>query len=189
MNRILALALMTALFFASGAAAQSKPALDPARTLIACYSWSGNTREVAVQIQKLTGGTLFEIAPVTPYPVNYNDCLKQAKADIDRKFRPPLKNDVINMDQYDVIFVGSPNWWGTIAPPVSTFLASHDWSGKTLIPFFTHGSGGMQNCERAVQELGVKGTVLKAAAFPGSGVKSASGQIADFVRDRVVIGK
>ncbi len=189
MNKILAFTLVCALFSASGMAAQDKPVIDPAKTLIAYYSWSGNTKEVALQIQRLTGGTLFEIVPETAYPSNYNDCVNQAREETRKKFQPPLKNSVVHMEQYEVIFVGSPNWWGTIAPPVATFLATHDLDGKTLIPFFTHGSGGMQNCERDARELAAKAKVLKAEAFLGSSVKSASRQIEDFVRDRVVIGK
>ncbi|MBQ6669192.1 MAG: flavodoxin, partial [Deltaproteobacteria bacterium] len=108
MNRILALILMTALFSASGMAAQDKPVIDPAKTLIAYYSWSGNTRELALQIQRLTGGTLFEIVPETAYPSNYNDCVNQAREETRKEFQPPRKNGVAHMEQYEVIFVGSP---------------------------------------------------------------------------------
>lgn len=125
--------------------AQEKQTTPESKVLIAYYSWSGNTKEVAEAIHEKIGGTLFRIETVQTYPEKYSETVEQAKKEIADKYHPELKKQVEDIAQYDVIFLGSPNWWGTIAPAVSTFLATHDLKGKTVIPFITHGSGGVQN--------------------------------------------
>ena len=116
-----------------------------AKILIAYYSYSGNTKKVAEAIQKEIGGDLFEIKAEGTYPDEYRPMTEQAKKEIDAGFRPKLTTSVADMAQYDIVFIGSPNWWGTITPQVSSFLESYDLSGKTVIPFVTHGGGGQQN--------------------------------------------
>ena len=116
-----------------------------AKILIAYYSYSGNTKEVAEAIQKEIGGDLFEIKAEGTYPDEYRPMTEQAKKEIDAGFRPKLTTSVADMAQYDIVFIGSPNWWGTITPQVSSFLESYDLSGKMVIPFVTHGGGGQQN--------------------------------------------
>ena len=89
----------------------SKVSAEPGRVLVAYYSWGGNTRFAAEKIQQLTGGTLFEIKPADPYPSDYNACVEQAKRECRSGFKPALASKVENFDRYDVIFVGTPNWW------------------------------------------------------------------------------
>ena len=98
--------------------------------LTAYFSHSGNTREIARQIHENIGGDLFEIVPVDPYPADYDAVVEQARKELDKKSRPELKTKVGNMDSYDVVFVGYPNWWGTMPMPVVTFLSEYDLSGK-----------------------------------------------------------
>lgn len=115
------------------------------KILVAYYSYSGNTKDVAEAIQKKTGGDLFEIKTEGNYPDEYRPMTEQAKQEIQDGYRPILTTTVADMAQYDIVFIGSPNWWGTITPQVSSFLESYDLSGKTIIPFVTHGGGGVQN--------------------------------------------
>ena len=115
------------------------------KILVAYYSYSGNTKKVALEISKNVGGDLFEIKTEGEYPQEYSAMVQQAKKEIANGYRPKLLNKVENMAQYDVIFIGSPNWWGTITPQVSSFLAAYDLDGKTVVPFVTHGGGGKQN--------------------------------------------
>ncbi|HOQ51880.1 MAG TPA: flavodoxin, partial [Candidatus Atribacteria bacterium] len=115
--------------------------------LIAYYSRSGNTRKLAQLIHQKVGGTVHEIQPEIPYPASYNATVEQAKKEIQAGFRPPLKTKIEHIEAYDTIFLGSPNWWSTIAPPVATFLEENDLSGKTIIPFCTHGGGGRGRIE------------------------------------------
>ena len=137
--------LAAALMTGAGCLGQEQPKVsaEPSRVLIAYYSWGGNTKYAAAQIQRATGGTLFEIKPVKPYPSEYRECTVQARKEIQEGVRPELVAKVEDMGKYDVIFIGSPNWWSTIAPPVASFLASYDLSGKTIIPFATSGGSGM----------------------------------------------
>lgn len=109
------------------------------KVLIAYYSLSGNTKDVAEAIRSKTGGDIFRIETVQSYPEEYRATTAQAKREINEGFRPELKGKIDNIAQYDIIFIGSPNWWGTIAPAVSSFLADYDLKGKTVIPFITHG--------------------------------------------------
>lgn len=116
-----------------------------AKILIAYYSYSGNTKEVAQAIQKEIGGDLFEIKTEGTYPDEYRPMTVQAKQEIQDGYRPKLTTSVENIAQYDTIFIGSPNWWGTITPQVSSFIETYDLSGKTVVPFITHGGGGVRN--------------------------------------------
>ena len=138
----------------------SKVSAEPGRVLVAYYSWGGNTRFAAEKIQQLTGGTLFEIKPADPYPSDYNACVEQAKRECRSGFKPALASKVENFDRYDVIFVGTPNWWSTMAPPVLTFLTSSDFRGKTVIPFVTHGDNGFSRTISTIQSLQPDAVVL-----------------------------
>lgn len=115
------------------------------KILVAYYSFSGNTKEVAEAIHDIIGGDLFEIKTEGSYPEEYRPMTEQAKQEILNGYRPKLTTSVADIAQYDIVFIGSPNWWGTITPQVSSFLDSYDLSGKKVIPFITHGGGGVQN--------------------------------------------
>lgn len=173
---LMSAALMISMAACGNAAAPEGPAAaEPAQTkaaapkkiLVAYYSYSGNTQAVAQQIAKATGGTLFEITTDHQYPEAYNAMTAQAKKEIQAGFKPELTSKPENWADYDMVFVGSPNWWGTYAPAVSAFLASYDFKGKTVVPFFTHGGGGMQNCERDMKKQLAGVTFGTAMTFPG----------------------
>lgn len=119
--------------------------IKESKILIAYYSLSGNTKVIAKNIQKATGGDLFRIETTHQYPDDFNDLVAQIKEEIESGFRPKLITKVINFDKYETIFIGSPNWWGTITPAVSSFLDSYNFNGKKVIPFITHGKVGAQN--------------------------------------------
>ena len=162
---------------------------EPGKILIAYYSWGGNTRFAAEQIQKATGGELFEIRPVTPYPADYGACVDQAKKEIRAGAKPPLAEKVKEFGKYDVIFVGTPNWWSTMAPPVLTFLGDYDFSGKTVIPFVTHGGGGMARCETDMRKALPKAAFGRGGAFSGGSVKRSGDAIAAWVREVVTVSR
>ena len=115
---------------------------DSSSVLIAYFSWSGNTEQVARIIQQETGGDLFEITPATAYTDDYNELLDIAQQEQSDDARPELAGQVENWEQYATIFVGYPNWWSDAPMAVYTFLESYDWDGKTLVPFNTSASGG-----------------------------------------------
>ena len=91
------------------------------KILVAYFSWSGNTQYVAEQIAKQTGGTLFRIEPVKPYPTEYTPCTEVAKKEKEDNARPAIKNKVENWDSYDTIFIGCPVWWWTAPMIINTF--------------------------------------------------------------------
>jgi flavodoxin len=137
--------------------------------LVAYFSRSGNTRRIANLIQQQVGGTLYEIQPQVPYPALYNACVEQAKKEIQAGHRPVLQSTVDHIESYDTVFVGSPNWWSTIAPPVATFLSEYDFSRKTIVPFCTHGGGGLGRIARDIARLCPRSTVLSSFEIYGAG--------------------
>lgn len=161
---------------------EASTAVEPQRVLIAYYSWGGTTRHAAEEIQRCTGGALLEIKPVNPYPADYDECVQKAKEDIKAGVRPELIPANTDVAFYDVIFIGSPNWWSTIAPPVSTFLAQNDLSGKKVAFFQTHGGGGMANCERHARALMPKATFLGSIALRDLQKESYAEPIAAWVK-------
>lgn len=165
----------------SGAGAQTQPA--PAKkVLVAYYSYSGNTREMARQIADVSGGELFEIVPVTPYSSDYQTVVDQAKREINAGARPALKTRVDDMSQYDVVFVGSPCWWATVAPPVATFLTSYDFAGKTVVPFMTHEGSRMGRTEADIRKLCPKSQVPDGLPVRGGAVGSSKGAVEKWVQ-------
>jgi len=109
------------------------------KILVAYFSWSGNAKTLAGQIAQVTGSDLFEIKTVTPYPTNYDDCIKVARQEQDNNTRPAISGQVANMEQYGTVFLCYPNWWGTLPMAVFTFLEAYNFSGKKIYPLVTHG--------------------------------------------------
>lgn len=113
----------------------------------------GNTEVVAGIIQQLTDGDLFQIQPMKPYAKDYNTCIDQAQADQRRDARPELKEWPENWEQYDAIYLGYPNYWGTMPMAVFTFLEGLDFTGKTIHPFCTHEGSGLGRSEADIRRL------------------------------------
>ncbi len=111
------------------------------RILIAYFSWSGNTRGVAEEIQRQTGADILEITPAEPYSTDYNTVLMEAQEDQHRQARPELSAHVENIDAYGTIMLGYPNWWASIPMPIASFLEEYDLSDKQILPFCSHGGG------------------------------------------------
>ena len=124
-----------------------------AKLLIAFFSWSGNTRGIAQEIQKQTGADLYEITPVHPYSTSYNTVLMEAQEDQHNQARPELADPPESIDEYDVILLGYPNWWASIPMPIASFLELYDFSGKTIIPFCSHGGGRFGQSLTAIAKL------------------------------------
>ena len=113
----------------------------------------GNAELIANWIAEETGGDLFSIKTQNKYSSDYDECLNQARKERDNNERPALVERVNNIDDYDVIFLGFPNWWYTCPMAVFTFVESYDLSGKTIIPFCTHGTGGLSRTIRDLKNL------------------------------------
>jgi flavodoxin len=141
----------------------------------------GNTELVAGMIQKITGGDMFHIESVTAYPKDYTETTEVAKNELRTKARPKLTGQVKNMAAYDIIFVGYPNWWGTMPMPVYTFLESYDFSGKTIVPFCTHEGSGMGHSEKDIAKACPKATVLQGIALHGTNAGSAEPEVSHWI--------
>lgn len=159
------------------------------RILIVYYSWSGNTRRVAKAIHEIVGGDIVELEPEEPYPESYNATLERAKREIRSEYRPPLKTKIDGIEVYNVIFVGSPNWWGTIAPPVASFLSQYNLSGKTIAPFFTHGGGGLQRMLDDLKKLCPFSKILPAFTVYGSGGGNLKDRLYRWLKDTGILSQ
>lgn len=111
--------------------------------LVAYFSRSGNTRVIAGQIHRALGSALFEIHAATPYPEDYEETVEQARRERDNGDKPPLIDEVLDMAGFQTVFLGFPIWGETAPPVIRSFLTIHDLSGKTLVPFITHGGYGI----------------------------------------------
>lgn len=123
------------------------------KILVVCYSYSGKTRRIAEMIEKLTGGRLSRIYPRQPYPSDFEQLLSQVKKENETGALPALLPVTESADKYDIVFAGSPNWCGTIAPPLAAWLKENDMAGKTLLPFFSHCGGEDKGMEQAVRNF------------------------------------
>ena len=152
------------------------------KILVAYFSRSGNTREIADQIHKSVGCDIFEIQAVKPYPHDYDAVVKQAKQELDSGYRPALKTQTENFKPYGFVFIGYPNWWGTIPAPVRTFLSEYDFSGKSIAPFCTHEGSGLGRSVSDISELCPQSTVLEGVAMRGRDVKIAQNKVSEWLQ-------
>ena len=161
---------------------ETMPISGTKKILVAYFSHSGNTREIANQIHKILGGNIFEIQTVKPYPNDYNAVVNQARQELDSDYKPALKTKIENIKSYDLVFIGYPIWCGTIPAPVKTFLSGYDFSGKTIVPFCTHGGGGPGRSITDISKLCPKSTLLDSFAILGSDVKTAQNEVSEWLR-------
>lgn len=135
----------------------------------------GNTHIIAEMIAEETGGTLFQVEPLKAYPEDYKKCTEVAKEEVESKVRPAIKKDVA-VEDYDVIYIGYPNWWGDMPMPVYTFIEKHHWLGKTVIPFCTHEGSGLSDTENKLKKACEGATVLKGLAIRGTTAQKSQEQ-------------
>lgn len=147
------------------------------------YIEKGNTHIVADMIAERTGGNTFEIRTITPYPDSYDECTDIAKEEQNENARPELADSVEGMEDYDVIFLGYPNWWGDMPMAVYTFLESYDFSGKTIVPFCTHEGSGLSATESRIADSCPDAEVLDGLAIRGSVAQNSQDEAAESVAE------
>ena len=145
------------------------------------YISVGNTEKVAKMISELTGAELFKIEQKVPYAADYYTCIDQAKKDLQAKARPELVSLPENLDGYDEIYLGYPNYWGTMPMAVYTFLEAFDFTGKKIHPFCTHEGSGLAGTERDIKKAAKGAEVTKGLAINGSSVDGAKQKISKWV--------
>ncbi len=147
------------------------------KNLIIYYSWSGNTGKIAKLIGQKAGGDLWEIEPQEEYPVQYGTVVAQAKKEIQAGVRPELISIPSSVGHYENIFIGSPNWWNTMAPPVLSFCSAFDFSGKRIFPFCTHGGGGEGRVLRDITKNCRQASSVQGVSFYNDGGRDADREI------------
>ena len=179
---------------APGNSAALNPAIEnkgdkKMKMAVVYFSWSGNTRFAAETIARKAGAALFEIKAETPYNSNFNKCCDEAKPECYGKKQRAIKPiEGLDLSKYDMVFVGTPNWWGTMAPPVRTWVTQSKAAlkGKTVCIFQTHGGGGMQRIGRDFAEIvGDVAKVLPPKAFSGASIKSSVAALEAFTSERM----
>ena len=149
--------------------------------LIVFFSHSGNTQEIATQIYDETGGDVLELYPVNPYPRQYNEVVELAKQETQSNFLPELEPYSNDVESYDIIFIGSPVWWYTVAPPIKTFLSENNIEAKIIIPFCTHEGSGQAMSFDHIKALVPDSIVLDGFECFGSSVKNAQFKVSDWI--------
>ena len=142
---------------------------------------AGNTAVIAEMVQRHTGGELFRIDTVKAYPADYDQTTKVAAQELRAHARPELLGRADNMAGYDVVFLGYPNWWGTMPMAVFSFLEAYDFTGKTIIPFCTHEGSGRGRSQADIRKACPSARVLDGIAIRGGTVHSAEPEIAELV--------
>ncbi len=148
------------------------------KVLVACFSRAdenysvgyiekGNTLIVGEMIAEEMNGTLFHIETTEPYAKDYNTCVEQAKQEQNKNARPAIKGDA-KVEEYDVIFLGYPNWWGDMPMAVYTFIEKHDWQGKVVAPFCTHEGSGLSGTPRKIEKACKGATVTEGMEMRGT---------------------
>ena len=142
----------------------------------------GNTEVAAGIIEKLTDAKMFKIEQMQPYSKDYNECIAQAQADQKRDARPELKRYPETLEDYDTIYLGFPNYWGTMPMAVFTFLEHFDFSGKRIRPFCTHEGSGLGNSIKDIQRLCPDAKIEKGLAIHGGSVERSERDIEKWIK-------
>ena len=132
-------------------------------------------------IHNTANADIFRIEPATPYPTDHTTLVAQAREEQDRDFRPALAKNIDNLSGYDTVFVGYPNWWGDMPMVMYTFFETHDFAGKTIIPFNTHGGSGFSSTISTIRSLEPQAEVLDGLSISRDRIQDAERQIVDWV--------
>jgi flavodoxin len=176
-----------ALFFLGGCAGdaalkQAPPQGPKGKVLVAYFSRTGNTETLAKIVRETTGGDLLPITASLPYPADYNECLKRATQEQADNARPSFSTPPENMASYEVIFIGYPIWLGTTPLIIRSFLEAYDFSGKTLIPFCTHGGSGIAGSAAVIRELCPGSRILEGLAVTARELDTAQTTVAAWIK-------
>lgn len=144
---------------------------------------TGNTGVMAHMIAEASGGELFSIRTVEPYPDNYNDTVDAGEAEKNNGIRPELSTHIEDLQQYDTIFVGFPNWWYGMSMVMYSFFDEYDFSGKTVIPFCTSGGSAFSDTIEEIEDMEPDANVLDGLHIGGSSVSGAESRVNDWVTE------
>lgn len=175
----------------------SRPVNENAKTLVVYFSQPdnvdnsiviiddktlGNTQYMAYVIQENTGANIFRILPKTPYPTDHKTLVDLAQEEQRADARPQINGEIENFSDYDTVFVGYPNWWGDMPMILYTFFDTYDFSGKTIIPFNTHGGSGFSSTVSTIKNLEPNATVKDGKSISRNSIQNAEQEIIDWVK-------
>lgn len=153
------------------------------KSLVVYFSWSGNTENVAKSIQSQTNADIFEIIPSTPYTDDYDAVVDLAQEEQRNDARPAIANKIENIDDYDVIYVGFPNWWGDMPMILYTFFDTYDLSNKTVAPFCTSGGSGLSNTVEEIKNLEQNATVTEGLHIGSSSASDPDNDVSEWLQE------
>ena len=152
------------------------------KVLVVYFSHTGNTRTIAGYIHETVKSDLVEIKTVDTYTDDYDALLAQVRKEVADEYCPPLSTTVENISSYDIIFIGYPIWVETAAPPIRSFLTTHDLTGKTVVPFCTHGGSRFSDAIKTIREMEKGATVLDGYAIARDRVSSSKDGIQNWLK-------
>ena len=154
---------------------------DELSTLVVYFSNSGNTEILANFIHNYVGGDIVALEPTVAYPEDYNNLLDVAQEEQQSDARPEFNDLNIDIDDYDTIFIGYPNWWGDMPMIIYTFFDTYDLSGKTIAPFNTSGGSGLSRTVGTIRELEPDATVTDGFTILGDNVNRAMSDVEEWI--------
>ena len=152
------------------------------RVLVAYFSRTGNTRVIAGQVRRALDADFSEILPTEAYPEDYEATVRQAQRQREAGYEPPLKATLANIASYEVIFLGFPIWGMTAPAVIRSFLSGHDLSGKTLVPFVTHGGYGLGNSLSVVADHAPQARLLEGFVMQAEQERETLAQVTRWLR-------
>lgn len=155
--------------------------LEAGNVLIVYFSQTGNTETVANIIHDNVGGDIVKLETTEAYPSDYDELVDYAQQEQQEDARPELSTVIENIEQYDTIFLGYPNWWGDMPMAIYTFLDTYDLSGKTIAPFITHGGSGLSGTPENIQEEELNASVTEGLAIDGDEASDSSEDVVDWL--------
>ena len=155
--------------------------LEAGNVLIVYFSQTGNTETVANIIHDNVGGDIVKLETTEAYPSDYDELVDYAQQEQQEDARPELSTVIENIEQYDTIFLGYPNWWGDMPMAIYTFLDTYDLSGKTIAPFITHGGSGLSGTPENIQEEELNVTVTEGLAIDGDEASDSSEDVVEWL--------
>ena len=160
----------------------SQPDNEDNSTVVIDGETLGNTQYMAYVIQENTGANIFRILPETPYPTDHSTLVDLAQGEKRDNARPKIKDEIENFSDYETVFVGYPNWWGDMPMILYTFFDTYDFSGKTIIPFNTHGGNGFSSTISTIRRLEPKAEVKDGKSISRNSIQNAEQEIVDWVK-------
>ena len=161
----------------------STPTETGSKSLVVYFSWSGNTENVAKSIQSQTDSDIFEIVPATPYSDDYDTVVDLAQEEQRNNARPAISGNIENIEQYDVVYVGFPNWWGDMPMILYTFFDTYDLSGKTVALFCTSGGSGLSGTVNEVKSLEPNATVTEGLHIGSGSSSNPDNSVSEWLND------